>query len=96
MLMDAAKISEIIRMKKKKMMSAEPELVDNGLQPDMNPNEMYDNQADARIQSTINAPKKINAETKMLDEDDNVGVTPEEKARMPRLRSYLSTLDMGM
>lgn len=91
--MDAKKISEIIRMKKKKMMSAEPDLVDSGLQPDMNPNSIYDNDVNARIQSTIDAPKKI-----MADDiaDDNVGLSADEKARMPRLRKYLSTLDMGM
>lgn len=96
MLIDPAKISEIIRMKKKKMMSATPELVDSGLQPDMNPNQMFDNEVNARIQSTIMSPEKINAEVKELDEDDNVGITPEQKARMPRLRAYLSSLDMGM
>jgi len=96
MLMDPKKLSEVIRMKKKKMMNAEPELVDSGLQADMNPNSIYDNEVNARIQSTIMSPAKINAEVKELDEDDNVGVTPEEKARMPRLRSYLDTLDMGM
>lgn len=94
MLLDPEKISEVIRMKKKKMMSAEPELVDNGLQPDMNPNSIYDNEVNARIQSTIKSPAKINAADNIAD--DNVGLSADEKARMPRLRKYLDMLDMGM
>lgn len=93
-MFDAAKLSEIIRMKKKKVMNAEPELVDSGLQADMNPNSIYDNDVNARIQSTIDSPPKINADDKIVD--DNVGLSAEQKARMPRLRSYLDSLEMGM
>ncbi len=96
MLMSPEKLSEMIRRKKKKAMEADPELVDSGLQADMNPNQIYDNEVNARIQSTIMSPHKINAEDKEINEDDNVGITEEQKKRMSRLRAYLSSLEMGM
>lgn len=96
MLMDAAKLSEVIRMKKKKMREADPEIVDTSPVPDMNAQDVYDMEQKGRIESTIGAPKKINADDTMMDEKyDGIGVSPEEKMRMPRLRAYLDSLDMG-
>lgn len=96
MLMDPAKLSEVIRRKKKAIMEREPEIVDAGLQPDLNPNQVYDLEQQGRIESTINSPEKINADDKLDEGYDGVGLSPEEKTRMPRLRAYLDTLDMDM
>ncbi len=92
MLMDAAKISEIIRMKKKKMMSEAPEVVSN--HAPQNPNDIYDMEMQGRIESTLNTPEKINADDKYGMGYDGVGLSPEEKARMPRLRKYLDMMAM--
>ncbi len=95
MLMDAAKISEIIRMKKKKMLEADPELIDTSPTPDMNAQDVYDLEQTGRIQSTLETPPKINADDTMMDETyDGVGLSPEEKKRMGRLRSYMDTMDL--
>lgn len=93
--MDAKKLSEVIRMKKKKMLEADPEIIDTSPTPDMNAQDVYDLEQKGRIEGTIMAPHKINADDTMMDETyDGVGVSPEEKMRMPRLRAYLDTLDM--
>lgn len=98
MLMDAKKISQIIRAKKKKMMMTEPDLVDTDSRPDENPNEMYDTDTRGRIEATLDTPHKIDArdtEMAMSDQDAmTVGLTDEEKTRMKRLRAYLGTLDL--
>ena len=93
MLMDAKKISEIIRNKKKKMLNAEPELVDTDAHPDMNPNELADVKMDAEIQSSLDSPHKIDSREKSLDVGDEMGLSPEEKTRMARLRKYIGGLD---
>lgn len=94
MLMDAAKLSEVIRMKKKKMREASPELIGTSPTPDMNAQDIWDMEQKGRIESTLMSPHKINADD--ADEPyDGVGISPEEKARMPRLRAYLDQLDMG-
>lgn len=95
MLMNAAKLSEIIRMKKKKMLEADPELMDTSPTPDLNAQDVYDLEQKGRIESTLMSPKKINADETMMDESyDGVGISPEQKMRMPRLRAYLDTLDL--
>lgn len=97
MLMDAAKISEIIRAKKKKMMMAEPELVDTDFKPDMNPTDAFNAQQMGRIEVALNTPKKINAdETNMNDPNGlSAGMSPDQKKRMGRLRSFFDSLDMS-
>jgi hypothetical protein len=95
MLMDAAKISEIIRMKKKKMLEADPELIDTSPTPDMNAQDVYDLEQRGRIESTLMSPPRINADDTMMNETyDGVGLSPEEKKRMGRLRSYMDTMDI--
>lgn len=93
MLIDPKKISEIIRAKKKKMLNAEPELVDTDAHPDINPNEMADIKMEAEIQSTLDSPHKIDAREKSLDVGDDMGPSAEELARMKRLRAYIEGLD---
>lgn len=98
MIMDAKKLSMLIRNKKKKMMSAEPELVDVDYKPDMNPNDVQDLKMKSRIETTLDTPEKISAEDTdmaMSDEDEaTMGLTSEEKTRMARLRAYIDTLDL--
>lgn len=93
MLMDPKAISKMIRAKKKKLAEADPELVDTDSKPNMSPMDMYDLEQKARIEATLDTPPKINADKANLDTDvNNVGLTPEEKKRMERLRKYLGTL----
>lgn len=94
--MDAAKLSEIIRAKKKKLMESEPELVGTSPVPDMNAQDVMELNTQGQIESTLNTPHKINADDKQGEGYEGVGLSPEEKARMPRLRKYLASLDMGM
>lgn len=93
MMMDPKKISELIRMKKKKMLEAAPELVDTDSKPDENPMDMYNTESQGRIEATIDSPHKINAEDAPMEEN-NIGLSPEEKMRMERLRKYMDTLDL--
>ncbi len=95
MLMDAAKISEMIRAKKKKMLEADPELIGTSPVPDMNAQDVYDTEQKGRIEETLMTPKKINADDTMMDESYNgIGLSPEEKSRMGRLRSYIDSMDL--
>lgn len=93
MIPDNKKISELIRMKKKKMLNAEPELVDTDAHPDVNPNEMADIRMNAEIQSSLDSPDKIDAREKSLDVDDEMGPSAEELGRMARLRKYIDGMD---
>lgn len=95
MLMDAAKISEVIRMKKKKMLEADPDLIGTSPTPDMNAQDVYDTEQKGRIESTLDTPPKINADDTMMDmKYDGVALSPEEKTRMARLRKYMDTVDL--
>ena len=97
MLMNPKKISEVIRMKKKKMLEADLEIIGTSPVPDMNAQDVYDLEKKGQIESTINAPEKINSDDAMMamgGEADNVGVSEDEKKRMGRLRSYIDSLDV--
>ena len=77
------------------MLEASPEIADTSPVPDMNAQDVYDMEQKGRIEETIDAPHKINADDAMMDmKYDGVGLSPEEKMRMGRLRSYLDGLDM--
>lgn len=92
--MDARQISAAIRMKKKAMMEASPELVDTDSKPDMNPLDTFDMMNKAQIEETLDTPHKINAEDAVLDDDNHgMGLSAEEKTRMGRLRKYVDTMD---
>ncbi len=97
MLMDNRKISEIIRNKKKKMMMAEPELVDTDAVVDMNPMDSFNAQQMGRIEEAIDSPPKINAdETNMMDPNaGSAGLSDDEKKRMGRLRAYMDTMELS-
>lgn len=76
-------------------MEAEPSLVDTDARPDMNPLDTYDLDNKARIEETLDTPHKINAEDTVLDETyTGVGLSPEEKTRMGRLRKYVANMDL--
>lgn len=95
MLMDASKLSAIIRMKKKKMLEADPEIAGTSPGPDLNAQDVMDLETRGRIESTLESPPKINADDTMMDETyDGVGISPEQKKRMPRLRAFMDTLDI--
>ncbi len=98
MIMDSKKISQLIREKKKKMMMAEPELVNTDSKPDMNPTDMYDTDTQGRIEKTLMTPPKIDSRETSMNESSSdalsVGLTEEEKTRMARLRKYIDTLDL--
>lgn len=95
MSLTASKISKSIREKKKKMMSAEPELVDTDARPDMNPQDLMDITQKARIEDTLMTPEKINADdTNMNESYQGIDESPEEMGRMKRLKAYFDTLDI--
>lgn len=94
-MLSASQLSAAIRMKKKKIANSEPEIIDTSPVPDMNAQDVYDKMQAGRIEDTLDSPKKINADETMMNESyQGVGVSPEEKARMPRLRSFLDSLDV--
>ena len=73
----------------------EPEMTGTSPTPDYNAQDIYDLEQKGRIEGTLMSPKKINADLTNLDDPyDGVGVSPVEKARMGRLRSYIASLDM--
>lgn len=98
MLMDAKKLSEAIRMKKKKMLEADPELIDTSPTPDMNAQDVYDLEQKGRIEGTLMTPHKIDSDDAMMamgeDEAMNVGVSEDEKKRMERLRMFIGSMDI--
>lgn len=98
MLMDAKKLSEVIRMKKKKMLEADPEIMDTSPTPDMNAQDVYDMEQKGRIESTIDAPEKINSDDAMMamskEESMNVGPSEDEKKRMARLKMFINSMDV--
>ncbi len=96
MLMDARKISQIIREKKKKMMMADPELVDTDSKVEMNPTDSFNALQAARIENAIDAPEKINADDANMNDSNalSAGLSDDEKKRMGRLRAYVDSMDL--
>lgn len=91
-----AAISKSIREKKKKMAMSEPEMVGTSPTPDMNAQDVYNIEQDARIETTLGSPKKINADETMLNESyDGVGLSPEDMKRMGRLRKYFDSFELN-
>ena len=96
--MDAKKLSAAIRAKKKAMLEADPEMIGTKPGPDMNAQDIHDLTQKARIEKSLDVPDKINADDKNLDQpvelEQEIGLTPEQKTRMPRLKAYLDSMDM--
>ncbi len=97
MLMDPIEISNIIRRKKKKVLEAEPELVNTDSKLDMNPLDMVDINRDADMDHSLDVPEKIDARENQPEGADalEMGITSEEAPRMARLRSMLMSMSMG-
>lgn len=97
MLMDAAKMSAMIREKKKKLLES-PEVVTNSPMPEMNAQDVEDMKQKGRIEDTLKTPPKINSDDAIMDmsesEANNVGVSEDEKKRMGRLRMMLDAMDI--
>jgi hypothetical protein len=98
LLMDAKKLSQLIREKKKKLLEADPDVVSS--EPaTMNAQDVEDQKQLGRIETTLDTPPKINADDTMMDMSETdaatAGLTEDEKKRMGRLSSYFDTLDLG-
>jgi hypothetical protein len=92
MIMDAAKLSALIREKKKKMRE-NPEVVSNSPEPEMNALDAENAKQYGRIEETLNSPHKINAEDTEMDETyHGVGIPPADMGRMSRLRKYFDAM----
>ena len=99
MLMDAKKISEIIRNKKKKMMSSEPDVASSEPHGFMNAQDVEDTKQLGRIEETLNVPPKSNSDDAMMEMSEHdagtVGLSDEEKKRMSRLRAFMDMLEVA-
>lgn len=97
MLMDPIEISNIIRRKKKKMLEAEPELVDTDSKLDVNPLDMEGIEMDAEMDHSLDVPEKIDSREHQPEGDDalEMGISSREAPRMARLRSMLASMSMG-
>lgn len=98
MVIDAKKLSATIREKKKKMMSADPELVDTDALVDVDPNDKMFMDWDARMENALDSPKRIDARNTAMDEPEGdamtMGETSDEMKRMERLKRMLDAMDL--
>jgi hypothetical protein len=96
-MMNAMKLSEAIRMKKKKLLESEmnPEMIGTSPVPDMNAQDVWDNEKKAYIENAVDADPKIDARETMADEPSDDEIRMMDKARMARLSSYFDDLDMS-
>lgn len=93
----ASMISKHIRDRKKKMITTEPDFIDTSPTPDLNAQDVYDLEQKGRIEGTLMSEQKIDADLTNLEDQEKyagVGVSPEEKKRLDRLRKYLDGMDM--
>lgn len=98
MLMDPKKLSALIRMKKNKLLSGEPEVADS--EPHMmNAQDVEDNKQLGRIEATLEVPEKSNSDESMMEmsesDSQSAGLTADEMKRMKRLRAYFDMLDLA-
>ena len=94
--MDFKKLSDVIRAKKKKLLESEPEMIGTSPTPDLNAQDVMEIEEKGRIESTLNSPHKIDARDTVMGETyDGVGLSPEEKSRMGRLRKYMDSLSIA-
>lgn len=98
MILDAKKLSASIRMKKKKMQEADPELVDTDALVDFNPNDHMQMDMEARMENALDSPHRINAEDTADAESEHdaetMGETTDEMKRMSRLKRMLDAMDL--
>jgi hypothetical protein len=67
-MFDNKMISASIRKQKKKMMNAEPNLVDTDSKVDLNPMDLYNVDKHAQVEETVDSPHKINADETAMNE----------------------------
>ena len=97
LVMNHSQLSKAIRDKKSKIMRAPPDFIDTSPTPDLNAQDIYDLEQHGRVEGTLSSPEKINADLTNIDaeeEYDGVGVSPDEKKRLGRLRMYLDSLPL--
>lgn len=95
--MDPKKMSALIREKKKKMLTDEPDVTSS--EPHMmNAQDVEDTKQLGRIEATLEVPPKSNADEANMNmsqsDAETIGLTEEEKGRMGRLRGYFDKLDL--
>lgn len=93
-MMDPSQLSKFIRAGKKKIMNAEPEIVDTDAKVDMNPIDVWNTEKTGYIQDMVGSDPKINADETMANEPDDDAIMAEQKKRMGRLSSYFDSLDL--
>ena len=98
MVIDAKKLSAAIRDKKKKMLSAEPALVDTDAVLDVNPQEHMDMDMEARMENALGSPERMDARNTSMNESEHdamtMGETSDEMKRMTRLKRMLDAMDL--
>src|ERR1700679_1994649 len=97
LIMSHSAISKAIREKKKKMVTSPPDFIGTSPTPDLNAQDIYDIEQHGRVEGTLESPEKINADLTNIDANETysgVGVSPEDKKRLGRLRMYLDSLSL--
>jgi hypothetical protein len=93
-MLSASQISKAIRMKKKALMSKEPEIVDTSPVPDMNAQDVWNMEKDGYVEDKLGSPKKISASESALEEPGEDILESKRMQRMARLRSYLDGMSI--
>jgi hypothetical protein len=94
-MISAKRMSEAIRMKRKKVKDdGVDNMVDTAPGPQMNPQDILNNKQKAQMEETMDIPEKISAPSDPADEDINA--TDQEKAelakRMKRVQGVFNKL----
>lgn len=92
-MLDAKKLSALIRARKKARMSDPPDVASSEPMP-MNANDVEQLKQDGRIEETLQSPEKTDADWSNVNmseaEASTIGLNPDEKKRMARLRMVLA------
>jgi len=95
-MIDAKKFSAAIRAGKKKLMNNDPEIMGTSPGPDYNASDIMDKELDSRMEHTLGTEPRIDADKTDLNNDDlGMGITPEQKKRMGRLKTYFDGLKLS-
>ena len=94
-MISAKKMSEAIRMKRKKVKEdGVDNMIDTAPGPQMNPQDILNNKQKAQIEETIDTPEKSSAPSDPADED--ISASDQEKAelkkRMMRIKGVFDKL----
>lgn len=97
-MLDAKKMSEAIRMKRKKVKEDGVEnMIDTAPGPQMNPQDIHNNKMNAQVEETMDSPEKSMAPSDPADEDiSGTSQDLEElKRQMARVEKILGRLSVG-